>query len=69
MLFRSLERQFGVVLAGEFDPRLVAAGESRGLEEAVGVGFFEAAGFTRGDETRVELAGEYHPELAFEREL
>ena len=38
-------------------------------DNAVGIGFFEAAGFTRGDETRVELAGEHHPELAFEREL
>ena len=38
-------------------------------DNAVGVGFFEAAGFTRGDETRAELAGEYHPEVAFEREL
>ncbi len=38
-------------------------------DNAVGVGFFERRGFRRGAETRVELAGEYHPEREFEHEL
>ena len=36
-------------------------------DNVVGVGFFEAVGFTRGRETEAEIAGEIHPEYEFER--
>jgi GNAT superfamily N-acetyltransferase len=38
-------------------------------DNAVGVGFFEARGFTRGLEARGEVGGELHPEYEFELEL
>jgi ribosomal protein S18 acetylase RimI-like enzyme len=38
-------------------------------ENAVGIGFFEAAGFERGRETDAEIAGEIHAEYEYERHL
>ena len=35
-------------------------------DNAVGIGFFEAVGFERGRETKVEIAGEIHPEYEYE---
>lgn len=38
-------------------------------ENAVGVGFFEAAGFVRGTEAKGVVAGEFHPEYEYEYPL
>lgn len=38
-------------------------------DNAVGVGFFESRRFERGRTTDAEIAGERHPELAFERRV
>lgn len=46
--------------------RVVAAAFA---DNAVGVGFFEAAGFERGLEAEGEIGGELHPEVEFEHEL